>query len=294
MTQPGYGFEIGKYHPLFLPEDGSTEADFAPPTGSKELKWIQVSRIERGEEVKLVPGKLDPTELQNEEDIFARWGAGTYVLTARTVGGFVYSKRKLVLRDPNASPAPAGAGPAQASPHAIPSGLSGNDGMMLALLQMMNANQQADRERESRAAAERERSQREFMTMQMAQQQQNTQMLVAVLGNAGNTQNEMMRQTMALMSNARQGGAGATDSIKALQGVYDLAKTMAPKAPSGDGFDWSQIAQLVGGFLGGMAEASKNGQGGGQNGAPAVVTVQAEPVPAPPAMGPSPEPQPAG
>jgi hypothetical protein len=289
MTQPGYGFEVGKYHPLFLPEDGSSSDDFPPPTGQKELKWIQVSRIERGEEVKLTPSKLDPTELQSEEDVFSRWGAGTYVLTARTVGGFVYSKRKLVLRDPNASPAPAQAAPAGM----IPSGLSGNDGMMMALLQMMNANQQADREREARAAAERERSQREFMTMQMAQQQQNTQMLVAVLGNAGNTQNEMMRQTMALMSNARQGGAGATDSIKALQGVYDLAKTMAPKAPSGDGFDWSQIAQLVGGFLGGMAEASKNGQ---QQPQPQVVTVQAEPVqqqPAP-AMGPNPAEPPAG
>lgn len=284
MTQPGYD-DFGKYHPLFLPEDGSNENDFGPPVGSKELKMLQVSRIERGEEVKLVPGRVDPTELRSEEDIFARWGAGTYIVTARTVGGVVYAKRKFVLRDPSAP-----AMSAQATqPGAFPSGLSGNDGVILAVLQMMNQNMQADRDREARMAQERERSQRESSMMMMQMQQQQTQMLVAVLGNAGNTQSEMMRQTMALMASAKQGGAGAGDSIKALQGVYDLAKTMAPKA-SGDGFDWSQIAQLVGGFLGGMAEASKNAQ------QPQTVTVQAETVqkaPAP-AMGPNGEPPPAG
>ena len=276
MTQPGL-YDSGKYHPLFLPEDGSTEADFAPPVGSKELKWIQVSRIERGEEVKLVPGKLDPTELQTEEELLTRWGPGTYVLTARTVGGFVYSKRKIVLRDPNASPAPA-----QPTQQGIaPSGMSGSDGMMFAMLQMMNANQQADREREARAAAERERTQRENSMMMMQMQQSQTQMLVAVLGNAGQSQTEMMRQTMALMSNARAGGAGASDSIKALQGVYDLAKTMAPKAAAGGETDWMAIAQAVGGFLGGMAEAQKNG---GQPPPPQTITVQATEVqPQPPA-----------
>jgi hypothetical protein len=131
-------------------------------------------------------------------------------------------------------------------------------------------------------AQERERSQRDSAMMLMNMQQQQTQMLVAVLGNAGNAQSEMMRQTMALMANARQGGAGAGDSIKALQGVYDLAKTMAPKAEGGS--DWMQLFQMVGGFLGGMAEASK------ANAPPQTVTVQAEPVqqqqPAP-AMGPN-------
>ena len=151
MTQPGL-YDSGKYHPLFLPEDGSTEADFAPPVGSKELKWIQVSRIERGEEVKLVPGKLDPTELQTEEELLTRWGPGTYVLTARTVGGFVYSKRKIVLRDPNASPVPANA---PASGAIVPPSAMGSDGIFFAMIQMMNANQQADRDRESRMAQER-------------------------------------------------------------------------------------------------------------------------------------------
>ena len=117
------------------------------------------------------------------------------------------------------------------------------------------------------------------MLMQMQQQQ--TQMLVAVLGNAGQSQTEMMRQTMALMSNARAGGAGASDSIKALQGVYDLAKTMAPKAAAGGETDWMAIAQAVGGFLGGMAEAQKNG---GQPPPPQTITVQATEVqPQPPA-----------
>ena len=133
-------------------------------------------------------------------------------------------------------------------------------------------------------AQERERSQRESSMMMMQMQQQQTQMLVAVLGNAGNTQSEMMRQTMALMASAKQGGPGATDSIKALQGVYDLAKTMAPKSAGGEAFDWSQLAQLVGGFFGGMAEASKHQQ---QQQAPQVVTVQADPVQQPaPEMGP--------
>lgn len=285
MNQASYD-DFGKYHPLFLPDDGSTEADMGPPVGPKELKMLQVTRIERGEEVKVIPGRVDPGELRSEEDIFARWGAGTYVVTARTVGGFVYAKRKFVLRDPSAPNQPA----QQPQVGAFPTmGISGNDGVILAVLQMMNQNMQADRDREARMAQERERSQRESSMMMMQMQQQQTQMLVAVLGNAGNTQSEMMRQTMALMANAKQGGAGAGDSIKALQGVYDLAKTMAPKA-SGDGFDWSQIAQLVGGFLGGMAEASKNAQPPLQT-----VTVQAEPVqqaPAP-AMGPNGEP-PAG
>jgi len=287
MSQAGVSLDAGKYHPLFLPEDGATEDDFPPPVGQKELKWIQVSRIERGEEVKLVPGKLDPGELQSEEDVFSRWGAGTYVLTARTVGGFVYSKRKLVLRDPTAPTAPAQQ--QGATPGMIPAGM-GSDGIFFAMIQMMNANQQADRDREARMAQERERSQRESALMLMQMQQQQTQMLVAVLGNAGNTQTEMMRQTMALMATARQGGAGAGDSIKALQGVYDLAKTMAPKAEGGS--DWMQLAQIVGGFLGGMAEASQQQKQAQQQ--PQTVTVQAEPVQQPttpaPAMGPNGEP----
>jgi hypothetical protein len=98
-----------------------------------------------------------------------------------------------------------------------------------------------------------------------------------------------MRQTMAIMTNARQGGAGASDSIKALQGVYDLAKTMAPKAEGGS--DWMQLFQMVGGFLGGMAEAQQQQKQQAQT-----VTVQAteappqqQPAPSP-AMGPNGEP----
>lgn len=287
MTQQGI-YDFGKYHPLFLPEDGATEEDFPPPTGPKELKMLQVARIERGEEVAVIPGRVDPTELQSEQDILSRWGAGTYVVTARTVHGVVYRKKKFVLRDPSAPAQPA----QQAQPNMFqPSGLSGNDGVILAVLQMMNANQQADRDREARMSQERERSQREAAMMQMQMMQQQTQMLVAVLGNAGNSNKEMMQMIIPLMASARQGGAGAGDSIKALQGVYDLAKTMAPKADGGS--DWMQLAQVVGGFLGGMAE----GQKAAREQAPQTVTVQAEPVqqqPAPPAgLGPNGEPPPA-
>lgn len=290
MTQPGI-YDFGKYHPLFLPEDGATEEDFPPPVGPKELKMLQVARIERGEEVSVIPNRVEPTELQSEADILRTWGPGTYVVTARTVHGVVYRKKRFVLRDPAAPSQPAQQQALQGGA-VVPSGLSGNDGVILAVLQMMNANQQADRDREARMAQERERSQREGAMMQMQMMQQQTQMLVAVLGNAGNSNKEMMQMIIPLMANARQGGAGAGDSIKALQGVYDLAKTMAPKAEAG-GSDWMQLAQVVGGFLGGLAEGQKAAQ---QQQPTQTVTVQAEPVqqqPAP-AMGPNGEPPPQG
>lgn len=126
------------FHGLFLPEDGLNQ-DFEPEPIGK----IFVTRFESSGKVR-VPRHFLPEELRAPEDVYARFGGGTYEVEARRQDGSIYAKRLVTFPgEPKALVDPSTTASAPAAPAApLAVSHSGMDPTLAIVLQMSQQNSQ--------------------------------------------------------------------------------------------------------------------------------------------------------
>jgi hypothetical protein len=170
-----------KPHDLFPRDETATPP---PPP----IDFIYIERITSTGPVS-ASRKLRPHELQNEGDIAARFGRGTYNLIARSARGKLAAKREALKIDFGGDPrsmvvdADDEPPPARAPQAVTPQGAIGGDPMtmMMGFFQMMREDARANAEaaeRMSRAQAERDQRAHE---LNVVASREHTAMLVAAL-----------------------------------------------------------------------------------------------------------------
>lgn len=235
---------------------------------------------------------LTAAELRTPGDLAARFGRGSYRLTARGPRGKLAAKTTEPIKvdyggeprsmqvDAEDEPPPAPRAP-QANGPAPPAEQS----ILMAFMQMMREDARAAEERaERRERAQAERDQRSH-ELALQSQNANVQLLVAALTKppppADTTAAQVLAQVLGqvIPANSR----GPSPGIKDLKELMELAKAATPEAKKDDLDFQNMIAQALGAYV-----ATKEAQNGApQQGAPAGLP------PAPPSQPPQePEKQP--
>lgn len=218
-------------HPLF-----PIESELEEPA---EVNSIYVARISPTGQRISCPRPFSPTELQSESDIFALFGGGTYVLTARGKGNAQISGNRQITLDgaprPLVPPDMATQAPPVAPPIAAGGGGLDSGAILLAVMQSQQENQRLM----ATMMQESSKQMIAMMTAMMGTSRSDSQALVqsmAAIQQASTAQQGELYK--ALLSAKHSEGGSNTDLLK-------LGLELGQKLKGGDEDEGINLGQVL-------------------------------------------------